>query len=897
MTDESNSILYQQITYIDIFPNKSHLPVFSSPAIESHLHRIPGLSKRFIYFNDDVFLGAYTKPEDFVTVSGSQKFHLSWEVPKCAPGCSDSWIGDGFCDRACNVSSCNYDYPDCVNSSSSNNFDHSGSARNSKTFCSKGCPDSWLGDKVCDIRCKVPDCAWDMGDCGINMVIENFPGSVLSNTNTALVNMNDFVNNTFSSVNFSEDDKDNNKKEGANTSLSLTDIHSGFSSESLMRKKKLPISLSIPIGTKAVYFNLSQLCFDDIKGNIEMIAANYSKNDMIHSAVLLKKHLILLVILYSEQDDAPVPPPLPHLIPFFLTGMNTLNNITSVLAFQLKIMPNLKEEFLWMGYPQGINSTINGYASSCEVPRNSISLFPPVHKVDISERPFSFEFINRKVEGIVLLASLSNKNRNVIDSVSSQDLNTRYIFVKYTVKLKGKIYKNIISLCEAVGSVSTTNFFFQKAYSINKDMNQSTCPISLNVMIEQQARLLTHDAIRTQYDPKSFVPRRNIAGNDITYFTLLVPLPKIWNSMQSSWIQTEIEIVTKNSSTSSIDDYNKFSLENSLENWNRIKSKKKDIDHFLAKKINSQIGCISASFLWGGLHKETLYTEFKNKTRRRQRRLSSEDTYAQSLIHVNRLYTKKFGSELRKVPAHMPHMIDRDTVAEMQLMWENEWDITSMNRFRSSKDMQYAFSYYYYSLNRYKILEMNIAQIIENEIDSNGDGEIDENEFRTLSFITKVDPKDLRMCIHNLTSNNNTHNNGTMDLKNIYETHQSSIKQIHIDAFNNLSRPTTDEVVQCNLVIEGIKENIDRKMKFQTHSTESDKIIAFEMISDNYTETASQLDSIRARRSKFICINDNMKNPSNALLQTLKDFFESYWPKPSPLELPNFKRNKVLRFN
>jgi hypothetical protein len=56
-----------------IFPNKSHLPVFSSPAIESHLHRIPGLSRQFAYFNDDVFLGAPTWPEDFVALDGSQK--------------------------------------------------------------------------------------------------------------------------------------------------------------------------------------------------------------------------------------------------------------------------------------------------------------------------------------------------------------------------------------------------------------------------------------------------------------------------------------------------------------------------------------------------------------------------------------------------------------------------------------------------------------------------------------------------------------------------------------------------------------------------------------------------------------------------------------------------------
>ena len=46
-----------QVTHEDIFPNKSHLPTFSSPAIEAHIHRIPGLSQRYIYFNDDVMFG------------------------------------------------------------------------------------------------------------------------------------------------------------------------------------------------------------------------------------------------------------------------------------------------------------------------------------------------------------------------------------------------------------------------------------------------------------------------------------------------------------------------------------------------------------------------------------------------------------------------------------------------------------------------------------------------------------------------------------------------------------------------------------------------------------------------------------------------------------------------
>ncbi len=40
------------------------LPTFNSLAIESMLWRIPGLSERFMYFNDDVFLSAPLKPTD-----------------------------------------------------------------------------------------------------------------------------------------------------------------------------------------------------------------------------------------------------------------------------------------------------------------------------------------------------------------------------------------------------------------------------------------------------------------------------------------------------------------------------------------------------------------------------------------------------------------------------------------------------------------------------------------------------------------------------------------------------------------------------------------------------------------------------------------------------------------
>ncbi|WP_051782566.1 MULTISPECIES: Stealth CR1 domain-containing protein [unclassified Streptomyces] len=50
--------------------------VFNSHAIESRLHRIPGLAEHFVYFNDDILLGRPQRPQDYFLPSGLPKvFH------------------------------------------------------------------------------------------------------------------------------------------------------------------------------------------------------------------------------------------------------------------------------------------------------------------------------------------------------------------------------------------------------------------------------------------------------------------------------------------------------------------------------------------------------------------------------------------------------------------------------------------------------------------------------------------------------------------------------------------------------------------------------------------------------------------------------------------------------
>jgi glycosyltransferase involved in cell wall biosynthesis len=58
------------VDHRDLFDDPGVLPVFNSHAIETQLHRIPGLSERFLYLNDDVFIGKRLPPKRFFDEAG-----------------------------------------------------------------------------------------------------------------------------------------------------------------------------------------------------------------------------------------------------------------------------------------------------------------------------------------------------------------------------------------------------------------------------------------------------------------------------------------------------------------------------------------------------------------------------------------------------------------------------------------------------------------------------------------------------------------------------------------------------------------------------------------------------------------------------------------------------------
>lgn len=64
------------VTHDQIFSESSCLPSFNSYAIELQLHRIPGLTRRFLYLNDDLFLGRAVAGNDYLRADGRQVLYL-----------------------------------------------------------------------------------------------------------------------------------------------------------------------------------------------------------------------------------------------------------------------------------------------------------------------------------------------------------------------------------------------------------------------------------------------------------------------------------------------------------------------------------------------------------------------------------------------------------------------------------------------------------------------------------------------------------------------------------------------------------------------------------------------------------------------------------------------------
>jgi hypothetical protein len=68
------------VDHREIFSNGDWLPTFNSSSIETQLHHVPELAQKFLYFNDDFFLGQPCDVSDFFLGNGVLKYFPSGQM-------------------------------------------------------------------------------------------------------------------------------------------------------------------------------------------------------------------------------------------------------------------------------------------------------------------------------------------------------------------------------------------------------------------------------------------------------------------------------------------------------------------------------------------------------------------------------------------------------------------------------------------------------------------------------------------------------------------------------------------------------------------------------------------------------------------------------------------------
>lgn len=140
------------VSHETLFEDKKDLPTFNSASIEFNLHKITGLSDKFIYFNDDMLIGKPLSLSDFWTKETGTVIDFHYPTPLCKEECAYEMIGDGVCNFQCLVQQCKFDFGDCLRGITYNLYNES-------------CPTDLIGDGICQENCNTLVNAFDAGDC------------------------------------------------------------------------------------------------------------------------------------------------------------------------------------------------------------------------------------------------------------------------------------------------------------------------------------------------------------------------------------------------------------------------------------------------------------------------------------------------------------------------------------------------------------------------------------------------------------------------------------------------------------------------------------------------------------------------------------------------------------
>ncbi|XP_070267012.1 N-acetylglucosamine-1-phosphotransferase subunits alpha/beta [Myotis yumanensis] len=830
------------VTHQDVFRNLSHLPTFSSPAIESHIHRIEGLSQKFIYLNDDVMFGKDVWPDDFYSHSKGQKVYLTWPVPNCAEGCPGSWIKDGYCDKACNNSACDWDGGDCTGNSGGSRYGaggggtgslgavqpwHFGGGINSVSYCNQGCANSWLADKFCDQACNVLSCGFDAGDCGQDHFHELYKVTLLPNQTHYVIPKGECL----PYFSFAE--------------IAKRGIEGAYSDNPIIRHasiankwKTIHLIMHSGMNATTIHFNLTLQSKDDKEFKIQIsVEVDTREEPKLNSTTQRSYQTLVSPVTHLPEVE----------IPF----------------------EDIPEEKRFPKFKRHDVNTTGRSQEEVKIPLVNISLLPKEVQLRLTHLDLQLERGDITMKGYnlsksALLTSFLMNSRDAgvkINQAGITEERNESVAAPLAKRAHRSIWPNSLGAPERLQRLT----FPAETIKVNGHYQRRTPPQDLGTKASFRSES------RTQKVGGGSVSKEKLSS-------LIVP--------QKHQVPREKKIIGKEQEENRMED----NAENHI-GVNEVLPGRK-LQHY-TDSYQGFLPWEKKKYFQDLLdEEESLKMQLAYFTDSRHTGRQLKDTFADSLRYVNKILNSKFGFTSRKVPAHMPHMIDRIVMQELQDMFPEEFDKTSFHKVRHSEDMQFAFSYFYYLMSA--VQPLNISQVFD-EVDTDQSGVLSDREIRTLA--TRI--HDLPLSLQDLTSLEHMLINCSKMLPaNI--TQLSNIPPTQEAYYDpNLPPVTKSLLTSCKPVTDKIHKTYKDKNKYRFEIMGEEEI-AFKMIRTNVSHVVGQLDDIRKNPRKFVCLNDNIDHnhkDAQTVKAVLRDFYESMFPVPSQFELPREYRNRFLHMH
>lgn len=264
------------------------------------------------------------------------------------------------------------------------------------------------------------------------------------------------------------------------------------------------------------------------------------------------------------------------------------------------------------------------------------------------------------------------------------------------------------------------------------------------------------------------------------------------------------------------------------------------------------------------------------------------DEYSGALLTTDRLLNLHYGRQSRSAISHMPFLLNREILYELEHRWPSLWNSTASHRFRSTSDFQYAFLYYYYLQLQSAPLHWSDFAV---QIDTNGDGYFTADEFHALARF-----------LHGKTASDIELNDLLTGLQRCSPITESPIRTpVEKNFWNrtlNFDTLTVPQVLQCPHIVSTLHTVLSSststtttsmlRPKFQTRRGVHTDVEFFPMPS-NVSVAKRRLEAIELKRPKFVCINDDMKDADNdeetaETQRLLAEFYQRVFPRPSPFE-------------